>query len=64
MSDINDRLIKYIDEVSCEENIREFIKQLLFIELRNFNNNYPRYGEDYERIIINTTKKRRDDGEI
>ena len=58
MSEINKRLIKTLEESDYEFKIKELLKKLLFIELRNYNNNYPRYGEDYERIIIDLIDKK------
>lgn len=59
MSGINRRLINAIEDGNMEPEIKELLKNLLAIELRNFNDNYPRFSEDYDRIIIRVSEKRR-----
>jgi len=59
MSGINQRLLNAIEAGDYKPEIKELLKNLLAIELRNFNDNYPRYSEDYERIIIRISEKRR-----
>jgi len=51
MSDVNKRLLKTIETSAYDENIKDLLKQLLLIELKNFNDNNPKYSEDYDRII-------------
>lgn len=51
MSNINRRILKTIEESDFEENIKELLKTLLAIELRNMADKTIRYAEDYDRAI-------------
>lgn len=51
VSNINRRILKTIEESDFEENIKELLKTLLAIELRNMADKALRYAEDYDRSI-------------
>ncbi len=51
MSNVNRRILKTIEEGKFEENIKELLKTLLAIELRNMADKTIRYAEDYDRCI-------------
>ena len=57
MSDVNYRLSETIKNSEIDDKIKKMLKLLLNIELRNFNDKNPRYGEDYDRIINELTSK-------
>jgi hypothetical protein len=51
MSNVNRRILKTIEESKFEENIKELLKTLLAIELRNMADKTFRYAEDYDRSL-------------
>jgi len=51
MSNVNRRILKTIEESKFEENIKELLKTLLAIELRNMADKAIRYAEDYDRSL-------------
>jgi len=51
MSQINKRILNAIEKSNFPQEIKDLLKNLLMVELRNFEDKYPRYGEDYDRII-------------
>jgi len=48
---VNRRILKTIEESEFSDDIKTLLKSLLAIELKNFGDKSPRYGEDYDRII-------------
>jgi hypothetical protein len=64
MSNVNRRILKTIEESNFDENIKELLKTLLAIELRNMADKTIRYSEDYDRSIkrlAGLTEKREDE---
>jgi hypothetical protein len=51
MSSVNKRILEAIAKSELPKNIKDLLKALLMIELRNFEDKIPRYGEDYDRAI-------------
>ncbi|MEM3388936.1 MAG: hypothetical protein QW491_05920 [Thermoproteota archaeon] len=48
---INKRIIKKINEMECSNEIKQFIKEILLIELRIFEGEVTRYSEEYTRAL-------------
>jgi hypothetical protein len=51
MSSVNKRILETISKSNCPEEVKQLIKTLLMIELRNAGDKNPRYSEDYDRQI-------------
>lgn len=51
MSAVNKEILETIEEGDFPQEIKKLLKELLLIELKNFGDKKPRYGEDYDRII-------------
>jgi hypothetical protein len=51
MSNVSKRILETIANSEFPRNIKDLLKTLLLIELRNFEDKSPRYGEDYDRAI-------------
>jgi len=51
MSEVNKRILDAIKKSNFSPEIKDLLRNLLMIELRNFEDKYPRYAEDYDRII-------------
>lgn len=51
MSKLNKRILDTINESDYDQTMKDFLKELLMIELRNFEDKYPRYTKDYEQIL-------------
>jgi hypothetical protein len=51
MSNVNRRILQTIEESNFDKNIKELLKTLLAIELRNMADKTIRYAEDYDRSI-------------
>lgn len=51
MSNVNRRILETIEKSCFPPKIKALLKSLLMIELRNFEDKIPRYGEDYDRVI-------------
>ena len=51
MSNVNRRILETIEKSDLQPKIKTLLKSLLMIELRNFEDKTPRYGEDYDRVI-------------
>lgn len=62
MSSINKRIIETIEESKFNKEIKDLLKALLNVELRNFQIKSPLYGKDYDRIIMELaeTSRRRE----
>jgi len=50
-SSINRRIIDKINQSEYDENIKNFLKSILNIELRHSEEGYLRYGREYDRCI-------------
>lgn len=59
MSDVNRRIIETIEESKFPKEIKDLLKALLNIELRNFQIRNPLYGKDYDRVIAELAEKRK-----
>lgn len=51
MSSVNKRILENLAKSSYSPEVKELIKTLLMIELRNSGDKAPRYTEDYDRTI-------------
>ena len=58
MSSVNKKILEAIEEADFPQDIKDFLKSLLMIELRIFGDRRPRYSEDYERVINKFVEKR------
>jgi hypothetical protein len=59
LSDVNRRIIETIEESKFPKEIKDLLKALLSIELRNFQIRNPLYGKDYDRVIMDLSEKRK-----
>jgi len=60
MSSVNKKILETIEESEFPEEIKELLKALLAIEIKNFASKYPLYSNDYDRIIMNLAESRRE----
>lgn len=51
LSSVNKRILDTIEESEFSKEIKDLLRALLMIELRNFGDKNPRYSEDYDRIV-------------
>lgn len=51
MSSVNRRILDTIEESNFSKEIKDLLRTLLAIEMKNFGDKNPRYSEDYDRII-------------
>ncbi len=51
MSTVNRRILETISKSSYPDEVKQLIKALFMIELRNAGDKIPRYSEDYDRQI-------------
>jgi hypothetical protein len=51
VSSVNRRIIETIDESKFDDKIKELLKTLLMIELKNMADKSVRFSEDYDRSI-------------
>jgi hypothetical protein len=51
MSSVNKRILETLEKSNYSHEVKELIKTLLMIELRNSGDKVPRYAEDYDRTI-------------
>lgn len=58
MSSVNKKILETIEEADFPQDIKDFLKNLLVIELRIFGDRKPRYSEDYDRVINSFVEKR------
>jgi hypothetical protein len=58
LSDVNRRIIETIEESESPKEIKELLRVLLNVELRNFQIRNPLYGKDYDRIITELVEAR------
>lgn len=59
LSSINRRILETIEESEFSKEIKDLLKALLNVELKNLAGNYPLYAKDYDRIIMNLEEARR-----
>ena len=59
LSDVNRRIIETIEESKFPKEMKDLLKALLNIELRNFQIRNPMYGKDYDRVITELAEKRK-----
>jgi hypothetical protein len=52
MSNVNRRIIDTIEAGNFPKEVKDLLKTLLNIELRNFQNRMFLYGKDYDRVIM------------
>jgi len=48
---VNKRIIDKIKNSDFDESVKEFLRTVLFVELRNFEIGQSRYKDEYEAII-------------
>jgi hypothetical protein len=51
MSSVNRRILKTIEKGNFDQSIKDLLKTLLMIELKNMADKTIRYSEDYDRAI-------------
>lgn len=51
MSSVNRRILRTIEESNFDQDIKDLLKTLLMIELKNMADQAIRYKEDYDRAI-------------
>lgn len=57
IEDINQKILDMIKSSKCDESIKEFLKKILLLELRHFEEERWMYKKDYDRYIFQYTKK-------
>lgn len=58
MPSVNKRILETIEEADFPQDMKDFLKKLLIIELRIFGDKRPTYSEDYDREINRFMEKR------
>jgi len=48
---INRRILEKIEEMECSREIKQFLKEILLIELRIFEGGSIRYSDEYSKAI-------------
>jgi len=56
---VSEIILKKIEKKSAESRVKEFVKDILDLERRHMLTHYPRYGEDYEKILSKHLLRRR-----
>jgi hypothetical protein len=51
MSSVNKRILETIEESNFDKKIKDLLKTLLMIELKNMADKSSMYSKDYDRII-------------
>jgi hypothetical protein len=51
MSRVNRKILEAIEESHFAQDMKDFLRTLLMVELRNVGDKRPRYSEDYDRAI-------------
>jgi hypothetical protein len=59
VSSVSRRIIETIEESEFPREIKDMLKALLNVELRNFQIKSPLYGKDYDRIIMQLAETHR-----
>ncbi|HHT9141172.1 MAG: hypothetical protein HY715_09320 [Planctomycetes bacterium] len=49
--EINKRIVKEIDNLATQEEIKEFLKEILSFELDIIDKEHPRFSETYDEIF-------------
>lgn len=62
MSSVSKRILETIEESMFPQDIKDLLKSLLNVELRNFAYKNPLYSKDYDRIIMELANKRKQRG--
>jgi len=55
--DINQKILDTIKDSEAHEYIKKFLREMLLLELQNFEEGRWMYGKDYDRRIIYYAKK-------
>ncbi|WP_406534211.1 hypothetical protein [Methanobrevibacter sp.] len=48
---VNPEIEEYIDNLEYDDKIKRCLKEILYLELERYNENYAQYSADYNRII-------------
>lgn len=48
---VNPEIEEYIDNLKYDKKIKECLKEILNLELKNYKEDYNQYSADYNRII-------------
>lgn len=59
LSSVNKRILETIEDSKFPEEIKDLLKSLLNVELKNNAEKYPLYSKDYDRIIMNLAEVRK-----
>jgi len=59
LSAVNKRILETIEESEFPKEIKDLLKALLNVELKNNAQKYPLYSKDYDRIIMNLAEARK-----
>lgn len=59
LSSVSRRILETIEESKFSDDIKDLLKALLNVELRNLQNKNPLYGKDYDRIIDELAEARK-----
>ncbi len=59
MPSVNERILEAIEESKFSKEMKDLLKALLNIELKNLATKYPLYSKDYDRIITNLAEARK-----
>ena len=62
MSSVNRRILQAIEESDFAQDMKDFLKTLLMIELQKLGDKRPRYSEDYDRVIKKFVETRASSG--
>lgn len=60
LPNINRRILETIERSKYPKEVKDLLRSLLAIELKNFSDKNPRYGEDYDRVIKEIARKQSD----
>lgn len=48
---INPEIIEYIDNLEYDDKVKKCLKDILYLELERYKENYSQYSAEYNRII-------------
>lgn len=57
MSRVNAEIEEYIDNSEYSDKIKECLKEILDLELKNYKESYNQYSADYNRILESYLEK-------
>ena len=60
---MNKKILEIIDKSEYSKDVKDLVKGLLYIELRNFERGDLRYGYDYDRVINRLMRMHRRKGD-